>query len=43
MTEVRIKKGSRCAIYYNVNEAIISIRNEITLRCKVDEVVYKTV
>jgi len=43
MTEVRIKKGSRCAIYYSVDEAIISVRNEITLRRKVNEIAYKTV
>jgi len=43
MTEVRIKKGSRCAIYYNVDEATVSVRSEITLRRKVDEVAYKTV
>jgi hypothetical protein len=43
MTEVRIKKGSRCTIYYSVDEATVSVRNEITLRRKVDEVAYKTV
>ena len=43
MTEVRIRKGSRCVIYYSIDKTTVSVRGEITLRRKIDEVAYKTV
>jgi hypothetical protein len=43
ITEVRIRKGSRCAIHYGVDEATVGVYSEITLHCRVNEVACKTV
>jgi hypothetical protein len=43
ITKVRIRKGLWYAIYYSVNEATIGVCGEITLRRRVNKVVYRTV
>jgi hypothetical protein len=43
ITEVRIRKGSQCAIHYSVDEATVGVYGEITLHCRVNKVAYRTV